>query len=75
MLPRQLNQHLVQARVRQLPPHHTASLRRFSRPRPVERQRQLVGQPGQRLPPVLDLRGQHAAVGRVPAEQVPLPQA
>jgi hypothetical protein len=79
MLARQAGQYRVQARVRQPPPDHRAALGRLSRPRPVERQDQLIRQPGQRLLPVLDLPGQHPAVRRVPAgtasaaEQVPLP--
>ena len=53
VLARQLGQRRVQAGVRELPPHDPATMGRLSGPRPVGWQRQLVGQPGQRLPPVL----------------------
>ncbi len=74
MLAGQAGQRGVQARVGQLPPHLPAAPGRLRRARPVERQRQLLRQPGQRLPPVPDLTGQDAARVLIAAEQVPLPQ-
>ena len=41
---------------------------------PVHRQRQLLRRPGQRLPPVGDLPGQHTARIILRPEQLPLPQ-